>query len=375
MNYFFVLISTLLALTKCTTISNESDAITPENSNKIIVAYVNSWEEKWGDNYEKANQITHINYAFANIEKGLVVEGSSSDTEILKKLNGLKAINKDLKILISVGGWSWSKHFSDVALTGSSREIFANSAIDFMQRHQLDGIDLDWEYPGLEGDGNVFRTEDKENFTFLLQLLREKLDSINSGNLLTIATGGFQNYLDHTNMMEAQKYLDFINIMSYDFHGGWEGKTGHHSNLNNSSYDNESNVRSVLNAVEQHLAAGIPSDKLVVGVPFYGRWWKGTSPINNGLYQPTSGTGGSYNYYQIVDSLNSNSGFESHWDSSASAPYIWQQKDSMFLTYDNVESIKIKTEYVLDNNLRGIMFWQFNGDNGDLLKTISDKLN
>ena len=344
---------------------------------KKVIAYVNSWQDNWGNSFEKARQITHINYAFANIKDGEVVEGKATDAEILKKLNKLKEVNKDLKILISVGGWSWSKNFSDAVLTQGAREKFANSAIAFMQRHDIDGIDLDWEYPGLLGDNNVFRPEDKENFTAILKLLREKLDDLGTGKrnyLLTIATGASQNYLDHTNMREAHKYLDFINIMTYDFHGGGGRKTGHHANLNPSVLDDNTRVRSATTSVQQHIDAGIPANKIVLGVPFYGRWWKGTNPTNNGLYQESYGETGSYNYNTIIDSLNNNIGFIEHWDESAKVPYIWREKDSLFMTYDNAKSIKIKVDYVKTNQLGGIMFWQFNGDNGTLLKTIFDNL-
>lgn len=374
---FLSYIYLLLLLISCNTKKKVSiDNIDIQKSKKVI-AYVNSLQDNWGPNYEKAKQITHINYAFANIKDGEVVEGNNNDFEILKKLNKLKDINKDLKILISVGGWSWSNGFSDAALTKASREKFANSAIAFMQRHNIDGIDLDWEYPGLPGAGNIHRPEDKENFTAILKLIREKLDALSTDDnkyLLTIATGATQSYLSHTNMKEAHKYLDFINIMTYDFHGGYERKTGHHANLNASKSDDNTRIRSAALAVDEHVNAGIPIEKIVLGVPFYGRWWKGTYPTNNGLYQETYGETGSYNYNAIVDSLNANKGYKEYWDEAAKVPYIWRSKDSLFITYDNARSIKNKVDYVKQNNLGGIMFWQFNGDNGTLLNTISENL-
>ncbi|MBK5208236.1 MAG: glycoside hydrolase family 18 protein [Flavobacteriaceae bacterium] len=343
-----------------------------------IIAYVNEWQDNWGENFEKATQITHINYAFANIKNGRVIEGLYSDSETLKKLNALKKVNPHLKILISVGGWSWSGNFSDAVLTKNSRQVFANSAIDFMLKHEIDGVNLDWEYPGLIGAGNVNRPEDKENFTAILKLLRKKLDSLSAQNnkyLLTIATGASQNYLDHTNMKEAQKYVDFINIMTYDFHTGSEAKTGHHANFFSSKYDDNEESISAKIAVQQYIAAGIPANKIVLGVPFYGRWWKRVNTKNNGLFQPSTGVTGSYNYNSIADSLKTDKGFISYWDSTAAAPYIWRLKDSLFITYENPKSIGYKVNYVKENQLGGIMFWQFNGDNGTLLKTIFDNLN
>jgi len=369
-----LLLLLFVILTGCGKEKSELSKTSSTSKGKII-AYVHGWQDNWGDNNEKANQITHINYAFANIKDGKVIQGKENDGEILQKLNALKTVNEDLKILISVGGWSWSKNFSDAVLTEKSRQIFANSAIDFMLKHQIDGIDLDWEYPGQKGDDNIFRPEDKENFTAILKLLRKKLDSVSGDKkayLLTIATAANSSYFEHTNMKEAQQYLDFINIMSYDFFVGGQGVTGHHSNLFRSEFDLERR-RSAEVAVEVHVNAGIPMDKLVLGVPFYGRWWKGVNPVNNGLYQSAYGDFGSINYKSIADSLR-NKVFVSYWDSSAVAPYIWREKDSLFLTFENTNSLKSKVDYVNNNNLGGIMFWQFNGDNGDLLTTISDNL-
>lgn len=343
---------------------------------KKVIAYVTEWQDNWGKDYEKANQITHINYAFANIEDGKVVEGAETDGETLKKLNGLKQVNPDLKILISVGGWTWSKHFSDAALTENSRDQFANSAIAFMQRHEIDGIDLDWEYPGLPGAGNTFRKEDKENFTALLKLIREKLDDLSDGKsryLLTIASAASQAYLDNTNLNEAHQYLDFINIMTYDFHGEWEKQTGHHSNLMPSDFDVNEMRRCASLAVHQHLKVGIPPEKIMLGVPFYGRWWKGVDPSNKGLYQKAK-IGGSINYAVIADSLIEDSSFILQWDSIAQVPFLWRGQDSLFVSFDDPRSIKIKVDYVKEHQMGGLMFWQFNGDNGELLESIDASL-
>ncbi len=341
---------------------------------KRVVAYLNSWQDNWGENNEKANQVTHINYAFANIQNGKVVEGNENDVEVLKKLNDLKQINNELKILISVGGWAWSKNFSDAVLTKDSREIFANSAIEFMLKHNIDGIDLDWEYPGQRGDNNKFRPEDKENFTAILKLIREKLNALSTEKhyLLTIATGADPKYLEHTNMREAHKYLDFINIMTYDFFTGGSSQTGHHSNLFQSDFNKTTRVNAA-DAVKVHFEAGIPIEKIVLGVPFYGRYWSKTNPKNNGLYQESTGEKGSFNYKTISENIK-NKSYTSYWDEKAQSPYIWRKSDSLFLTYENPKSLKSKIDFVKSEKMGGIMFWQFNGDNGELLNTISDNL-
>jgi len=370
---FLILLFSVIFLSSCSEKGKTDE--TDRNDNAKIIAYVHGWQDNWGPNNEKANQITHINYAFANIKDGKVIEGNDSDGEVFEKLNELKQANKELKILISVGGWGWSKNFSDAVLTENSRQIFANSAIDFMLNHKIDGIDLDWEYPGQIGDNNVFRPEDKENFTAILKLLREKLDSVSKGNnnyLLTIATGANQNYLDHTNMKEAQKYLDFINIMTYDYYTGGSKTAGHHANLFRSEFDSVKG-RNSARAVDEHVKSGIPIEKLVLGVPFYGRWWKGTTPENNGLYQLATGKTGSYSYKTIADSIAGKT-FNSYWDESAKASYVWREKDSLFMTYESPKSMQYKIDYVKNNKMGGIMFWQFNGDNGTLLDSIFKNL-
>src|SRR5262249_27342529 len=137
--------------------------------------------------------------------------------------------------ILSIGGWGWSKNFSDAALSDTSRLNFASSAATTVKRFGLDGIDIDWEYPGQIGDGNIFRAEDKENFTLILKALRSELNLLtaSTGNhyLLTVAAGADTSFLSHTNMKEAQKYLDYVNLMTYDFKDEGDPIAGHHTNL------------------------------------------------------------------------------------------------------------------------------------------------
>ena len=370
-------ISTLLFLIilflSCTKSNKEEEIEVQVDNAYRVIAYVHGWNDILVTHKEKANQITHINYAFANIKDGKVIEGNSFDSETLEKINQLKLVNPDLKILISVGGWSWSKNFSDAVLTEQSREVFANSAIAFMQKHNIDGIDLDWEYPGQIGDNNTFRPEDKENFTSILKLIREKLEAIKPKTyLLTIATGANQAYLDHTDMAKAHQYLDFINIMTYDYYTGGSNSTGHHSNLFSSPL-NPNGVSSA-KAIEEHVNAGIPIRKLVLGVPFYGRWWKGVNSDNNGLYQDSSGERGSYNFKEIEENYIDKNGFVALWDDEAKAPYLWNATETQFVTYENSKSLKFKIDYIKEKKMGGVMFWHLNQDSGTLLNTISDNL-
>jgi chitinase len=365
-------------ITSCVS-AHKKEVNTAIAQKSVIIAYVPSMQDNWGEGMEAAKKITHINYAFANIKDGKVIEGGQGDSLEMAQLRALKKVNPDLKILISVGGWAWSDHFSDAALTPASREIFAQSAIDFLLKHQLDGIDLDWEYPGQPGEGNVFRPEDKENFTAILKLIREKLDAIAPKGfhyLLTVATAANQRYLDLTEMDKASKYLDYVNIMTYDYHGGWSPLTGHHANLYPSSYNKSEVQRSSSRAVEEHLKAGVPADKLVLGVPFYGRWWSEVEKTNQGLYQDSKGERGSKGFNGLEKDYINKNGFVRYWDESAKTPYLWQESTGTFVTYEDEESLKIKMEYIAEKGLAGAMFWQFNGDNEQhsLLNTIFNEL-
>ena len=194
----------------------------------------------------------------------------------------------------------------------------------------------------------------------------------NSDYLITIAAGANQGYLDHVDMDVVSNYLDFINLMTYDFHGGWEQKTGHHANLSLSIMDDNAYRYSIQATIDQFIMDGAPVEKLIIGVPFYGRWWRGVLPANQGLYQPFDGPSGVYNYSVIEDSLLNTSAFEVKWDRSANEPYIWNEKDSIYISYEDQRSLEIKLQFLKDKGMKGVMFWQLNGDNGDLMHTIAD---
>jgi len=344
----------------------------------VVIAYVvgtrmPDFESMQGD------KLTHINYAFANIAEGRVVEGNSIDSVNFQALQVLKSTYPHLKILVSVGGWAWSDHFSDAALTAESREKFAQSALEFMLKYKLDGVDLDWEYPGQLGEDNVFRPEDKQNFTLLLAAIRGKLDvqSETDGRsdlnryLLTIASGANQTFLDHTEMSIAHEYLDFVNIMTYDYLTGGSQTTGHHTNLYHSSIS--ASRQSSAQAVEEHITAGIPVSKLVLGAAFYARGWKGVENPEQVLNSP-HGDGFSLSYSAISD-LVDNQGFVRKWDEDAKAPYLWNADSATVITYDDPRSLKYKCEFISDTGLAGIMFWEYSQDKeGDLLESIYSNL-
>jgi len=345
---------------------------------KMVIAYVFPGNRLLLENEIDATKLTHINYAFANIINNRVVEGFVNDSANLATLVRLREQHPHLKILISVGGWTWSGMFSDMALTAQTRAVFIESAIEFVKKHRLDGLDIDWEFPGLPGNNNIHRPVDKQNFTALMRETRKALDEASTPGqplLLTIAAGAFNDYLLNTEMNLVEDYLDFVNIMTYDFHGEWNNFTGHHANLSAPAHNPQAN--SMENSVNLFLKAGVPAEKIVVGVAFYGRGWNQVGPLNNGLGQPARGLPDvDLNYHNIVRSFLTNPAFEQHFDTSASAPFLWNPTERIFITYEDPRSIQAKAAFVKENNLGGAMFWQYFGDyQKELLTALYDGLN
>ncbi len=338
-----------------------------------VIAYVAGWSMPATIDPKK---LTHINFAFARIDGGgRVVFEDVKFALALKSLLALKQRNPGLKILISIGGWE-ADGFSDAALTRKSRSAFAESAVTFLRHHGADGLDLDWEYPGQGVAGIKFRAEDRQNFTLLLKELRDELDEASDDDdraaedryLLTIASAD-REYFEHTEMDKLHVYLDWINIMSYDFFNSLTKTTGHHAGLYASEFAAPTD-RTADASVRQHLAAGIPADKLVLGVAFYGRGFSGVDPANNGLNQPYRKYETEHPYADLADKWIDRNGFYRYWDERAQAPYLWNDQTRVFITYDDPQSIRAKAEFVRVNRLGGMMFWELSQDRHDELLDV-----
>ena len=334
---------------------------------KEIIAYVFPQDRVLAPDEIASRKLTRINYAFAKIKDGEIVDGFPHDSENFAVLNALKRENPSLKLLVSVGGWTWSGGFSDVALTAHSRARFIASAIRFVERYHLDGLDIDWEYPGQIGNGNVFRPEDKHNYTLLLAELRTSFDleqtRLHRTLLTSIATGASAKFLEHTEMDKVQRYVDTVNLMTYDFYVGGPA-TGHDAPL----FHNPADPKHVSadGAVAQYLEAGVPADKLVLGVPFYGRSWGEVSGINHGLFQPGKAARGVHFSYPDLPGLLAE-GFVRHWDFEASVPYLYNPQTKVFVTYEDPQSLAGKCSYVIDHRLAGVMFWEYSNDSTGIL--------
>jgi chitinase len=332
-----------------------------------VVAYVVGWQTPPPIDPLK---LTHINFAFGKIAGGKVVLPHPGVAANLAYLRSLKAKNPRLKVLLSVGGWE-AEGFSDAALSAASRSRFADSIVALLRDHTLDGVDLDWEYPGQSVAGIKSRPQDKQNFTALLQTVRERLDAASRGSryLLTIASAD-REYFDFTEMDKLHGSLDFINVMTYDFFNSLTPTTGHHAGLYASPYAAPTD-RNADASVKQHLAAGIPADKLVLGVAFYGRGFAGVKPEHRGLNQPYERFEAAHSYAELVDKFIGRGGFVREWDARAQAPFLWNEQTRAFITYDDPQSIAVKANYVRKHQLGGMMFWELSQDShGALLDAI-----
>lgn len=367
------------------TLDDDPGSGTP--ADRRVVGYFPAWAV-YGRDYHvneiPAQLLTHLNYAFVNISAdGECVlgdayadidkfyPGDSWDAGALRgnfhQLQLLKAAHPHLRTLLSIGGWTWSTHFSDLALTPEGRSKFAASCAALMEQYDFDGLDVDWEYPG--GGGLApGRPEDTANFTALLAAMRAELDR-RGDYLLTIAAPAGAAKIAAIEVGQIHQHLDWINVMTYDFHGSWDATTGFNAGLTD-----------VSGAVDLWLDGGTPPDKLVVGVPFYGRGWSGVGAAQNGLGQPATGASPGTWEAGVLDwhdlAANYLPRLDRHWSAEAQVPWLYDPAAGVMITYDDPESLTAKVALVRDRALGGIMFWELSGDDAErtLLTTVQTEL-
>jgi chitinase len=449
-----LLLALSTALAAPGTVTSQGSSATPAatSSDYKIVGYFVQWG-MYSRNYRvkqvhttgSAAILTHINYAFANVstdsrcyEETRAGWGDSyADYEVsytaeqsvdgvadvlgqpikghFNQLKKLKAMYPHLKVMLSIGGWTWSGRFSDAALP-QNREAFVKSCIDLFIRGNLpmwafvsggtpsagttngraagvfDGIDIDWEFPAVPafpGDPSrnipphVYRPEDTQNFTELLAEFRRQLDLVGKENgehyLLTIAAPPDEARYSKFELGKIHPHLDFINIMAYDINGAWNatGPTNFHAPLYVSPDDPSGPEQrvSIDTAVSGYLKLGVPASKIVVGVPFYGRGWTGVPNKNNGLYQsadsmkaaPATFEAGIEDYKKLK-ALN----FPSFRDPKTQA--FWIYDGTTFWNYDDPQAVAAKMDYIKTKGLGGAMFWSLDGDDGTLIAAIAERL-
>ena len=343
------------------------------STNKLIIGYYGGWSAYNGYTPDKINasHLNYINYSFAVIGSDLkiTVEDSTIDYSNFDKLNQLKAKYNGLKTNIAIGGWDGSQNFSAAAATPSSRQVFAQSCIDFIQKYGFDGINLDWEYPASGGKlGNITSPSDKTNFTALLQELRTQLDALGDTNgnhySLSIAGGASYGYLNNIEPTKIANYIDYAVVMAYDIHGNWDSYSDFNAPLYSPQISSPQYVWSDDASIKAWSSRGFPASKLLLGVPFYGYVYSVTSSQNNGLFQPFSAckTAG---YDTIMSKYYPDAAFAKLYQPQAMVPYLFN--GNTFISYDDESSLALKAKFALSNGLYGVSAWELSFDRSGVL--------
>jgi chitinase len=334
--------------------------------------------------------------SFADFEKQF--EHSGDWTQTLKGHLGeykyYKSVYPDKKVLISIGGWTRGENFHAMALTAANRAIFIQSIIDFFKAYPfIDGIDIDWEYPGINREkdpndqydrGCPGGPEDTKNYTALLQEIRAAYVKNNmSEKLLTVAaSAGYEKLLLQEPNIYYQ-YLDFINVMTYDFHGAWENITNHLAPLYVNPADpsptspvdikNQYNTQAAMKIFTD--TYNIPGAVLNVGAPFYSRGWKNVdgSTGQNGLFANAGGAPvgnlddaqnpGGQNSYQQMKILENTTGYVKYRDDIAKVPYLYNASQKIMYTYEDEQSLSERCDFTNNNGYGGMLVWDISNDN------------
>ncbi len=340
-----ILAAAALCLAACTAQGPTQEELGTKHGDpaeKILLAYVFRMQE-----LPDATYLTHINYAFGHVND--TFNGVRLDNpDELHRLVSIKRQYPHVKILLSIGGWG-SGNFSEMCAEDGLRSAFAKDCKRVVDEFKLDGIDIDWEYPG-EDVAKISASEnDIANYTLLMRDIRA---AIGPDKLLTHATAGSGKFYDFPAL---DQYIDWTNVMSYDL-----GHAPYHNAPLYPSELLEPGSMSVSECVQAHLEKGVPPEKLVVGLPFYGR--------------------GAEGFPRGVDVTKAHllPGYTYHWHSVSQVAYLTDDATGeMVFGFDEEKSLRIKAEYTLENGFKGCMYWAYNGDNaaGDLRRTVYQALN
>ena len=308
------------------------------SDDRVVTGYVTSW----GTTMPDPALFTHLNYSFGHVADSfdsLYIDNEPRLAEVI----ALKEAKPSLKVLLSVGGWM-SGNFSEMAASDSLRSSFCASCKAAVDRFGLDGIDIDWEYPTSDLGEISCSPDDKANFNLLMRDLRSALGE---DALLSFAAYFDTQFIDYAGAVD---YVDFVNVMTYDM--------GRAPSFNSALYQSDRHQGPTADkAVKDHLAAGVPKSKLVLGIPFYGRGDRVFFPESID-YKDLKVDG---RYYEVC------------WDDDAMVPYVANKiTGDIVFSYENEKSILAKCYYIKDHHLRGAMVWDCGADDSDF--TLSKDL-
>ena len=380
--------TTSTTTTTAPTTTTTTAAPRPVDSDRVV-GYVTSWGV-YDRNFQMADipaaRLTHVNYAFANVVNGRCAIGdawadiqrplATDDLSLpyrgnFNQLQVLKRKHPHLRVLLSVGGWTWSGGFSAAASTATGRDLLAASCVEMMERYGFDGLDIDWEYP-VSGGLQVGRAADKQNYPLLLQNLRTRLETVEqrtgTERLLTIAGPGGPTTMANFDIPATMAPLDWVNVMSYDFAGDWSPRTGHNAPLY--SYPGiEDPTFTLDSAMRRWVAAGAVQSKLNGGLAFYGRGFGGvTTAAPGGTFRSVpmgTSQAGQFDYWHLTTSVLGSMTIT--FDEQARVPYAFNPSTGVWMSYDDPRSIADKAAYLDANGYGGAMIWELSNDSNSAL--------
>jgi chitinase len=308
---------------------------------KIVMGYYPSWEkEKFDHTKIQYKHLTHLAHAFTkpDSEGNLIVGEDYVYSELIKTAHKNK-----VKVIMSMGGWGNSEGFPGMTSTPANRKRFINQVLEFCKKNNYDGVDIDWEY--------VSNPIEQKNFVSFVKELSAALRGQNPPLLLTMAAPAGEIWAKWINFEEVIDNFDYIGCMTYDFHGSWSDHSGHNSPLYTCNNDP---CGSFNDSCLYFLKRQIPKEKLLLGIPFYGRSFDCSD-----LYKKFKKS----NYYGYVEILNFiDSGWSYIWDDCAKVPYIRNQDKTEIVCFDDTRSVALKCKYVKDREVAGIIIWELSED-------------
>ena len=384
--------------------------------------YFNATDLQW-------DSLTHIQYSFAMVDpstnkitlgdKHAAIEEDFAGYDLSYKgkkveldpslpykghFNVLQTMKKsypDVDLLISVGGWAGSRGFYTMLDTDAGINTFADSCVDFIRQYGFDGVDIDFEYPSAtsqSGNPDDFdlseprRSKLNERYNILIKTLREKIDEAAKEDgkdyLLTAAVTASPCVLGGVSDNSYAKYLDFLSVMSYDYHGGWNEYVEHLAGIYPNAEDRETATQIMptlcMDWAYRYYRGVLPSEKILMGIPYYTRGWENVQGGTNGLHgtskTPASGKyniwgddldgdgnlepAGANPLWHVLNLMENDPNLKVYWDDTSKVPYVWQNNEKVFLSFENEKSIDARLDYIKDKNLGGALIWVMNGDYG-----------